>query len=60
MEDKPIPLIISAKVSDIRNLITRLETVADHYDTGSHSPMVGTIYEANELLLNLINSSKSI
>ena len=58
MKDKPITLSISAKVLDILNLITRLEIVADHCDTGNHSPMFGTIYEVIELLFNLINSSK--
>ena len=37
----------------IENLIERLEIVADHCDCELHKPIVGTIYEAIETLMNM-------
>jgi len=58
MEDQTISLTIVTRISDLENLNTRLEIVADHCDTGNHSPMVGTIYEAIEIFKNAIDSAK--
>jgi len=37
----------------VDNLVKRLEIVSDHCDDENHQPMVGTINEAIEILLQM-------